>query len=356
MQFVDVTPGRWTAGSAWPPCSCTPPPPATDARIPGCARRGGPAARPAGRPGRGTGGRVVTDEAGQHERRGSDAGALPPAAPADPVLRGWMAGRGRRLRRPAGATATASRAAFLAISRSSRSSVSSPVWLSWWLTRYGSTATTCGSRPASSRRSRRVRLDRLQAVDVVRPLVARLLGLAELRLEVAGGSSEAPLAYLSADEPLALRAELLARAAGLDAATPEAPERVLHEVPPGRLLGSTVLSGTFVIGVVLLIALGGTLAFFGVEIAAGVLSSALPGVVADRICPLEPVRAQLRLRAGGVARRLPNSQGTARHQGADRSARAHSGRCAAADHLVAADGLGSGRCRRRRLRRLIRHG
>ena len=32
-------------------------------------------------------------------------------------------------------------------------------------------------------------------------------------------------------------------------------------------------------GVALLIALGGTLAFFGVEIAAGVLSSALPGVV-----------------------------------------------------------------------------
>ena len=48
------------------------------------------------------------------------------------------------------------------------------------------------------KRSRRVRLDRLQAVDVVRPLIARALGLAELRLEVAGGgSSEAPLAYLS---------------------------------------------------------------------------------------------------------------------------------------------------------------
>ena len=87
------------------------------------------------------------------------------------------------------------------------------------------------------RRSRRVRLDRLQAVDVVRPLVARALGLAELRLEVAGGSSsEAPLAYLSEAAAQQLRAELLARAAGLHHDTPEAPEAVLLEVPLGRLV------------------------------------------------------------------------------------------------------------------------
>jgi putative membrane protein len=80
------------------------------------------------------------------------------------------------------------------------------------------------------RRSRRIRLDRLQSVDVVRPLVARLLGLAELRLEVAGGSGpEAPLAYLSEGDALRLRAELLARAAGIAQDTPEAPER--HPAP-----------------------------------------------------------------------------------------------------------------------------
>jgi putative membrane protein len=45
------------------------------------------------------------------------------------------------------------------------------------------------------RRSRRVPLARLQSVDVVRPVVARVLGLAELRLEVVGGGkTEAPLA------------------------------------------------------------------------------------------------------------------------------------------------------------------
>ena len=93
------------------------------------------------------------------------------------------------------------------------------------------------------RRSRRVRLDRLQAVDVVRPLIARALGLAELRLEVAGGSSaEAPLAYLAEPAAQALRAELLARAAGLSSDTPEAPEEVLVTVPVGRLIRSQLLT------------------------------------------------------------------------------------------------------------------
>jgi len=98
------------------------------------------------------------------------------------------------------------------------------------------------------RRSRRVRLDRLQAVDVVRPLVARALGLAELRLEVAGGSSsEAPLAYLSEPAAQRLRAELLARAAGLGHDTPEAPEAVLLKVPLARLVEGQLRSvGTLV--------------------------------------------------------------------------------------------------------------
>jgi putative membrane protein len=104
------------------------------------------------------------------------------------------------------------------------------------------------------RRSRQVRLDRLQAVDVVRPLVARALGLAELRLEVAGGSSsEAPLAYLSEPAAQQLRAELLARAAGLDHGSdpaPVAPERVLLTVPLGRLVEAQARTAGLVGGLV----------------------------------------------------------------------------------------------------------
>src|SRR5690606_30874074 len=61
------------------------------------------------------------------------------------------------------------------------------------------------------RRTRTIPLERLQAVDVVRPLLARMFGLAELRLEVVGsGKTEAPLAFLTVADAVALRERLLA--------------------------------------------------------------------------------------------------------------------------------------------------
>ena len=95
------------------------------------------------------------------------------------------------------------------------------------------------------RRARRVPLARVQSVDVVRPLVARLLGLAELRLEVVGGGdTEAPLSYLSEADARTLRARLLAAARG-QAPADAAPgaEQVLVRVPTGALVGSVLLGG-----------------------------------------------------------------------------------------------------------------
>jgi putative membrane protein len=118
---------------------------------------------------------------------------------------------------------------------------------SWWFTKYRIEGDELRIESGFLfRRSRRIRIDRLQAVDIVRPVLARLLGVAELRLEVAGGGrTEAPLAYLTEPGAQQLRAELLARAAGLDADTPEAPEHRLVAVPPGALLASTVVSAPF---------------------------------------------------------------------------------------------------------------
>jgi putative membrane protein len=80
------------------------------------------------------------------------------------------------------------------------------------------------------RRSRRFPLARLQAVDVVRPLLGRFLGLAELRLRVAGaGRSGARLAYLSEDEVEPLRRHLLA--VGAAAAAGSSPGVVPGVVP-----------------------------------------------------------------------------------------------------------------------------
>jgi putative membrane protein len=123
-------------------------------------------------------------------------------------------------------------------------------YLSWRFTRYEIAGDTLRvDTGVLFRRTRTVRLDRLQAVDVVRPVVARALGLAELRLESAGGGDTlVPLAYLAERDAAALRAELLARAAGIAADTPEAPERVLVEVRLADLVLSRVLTLGFVTG------------------------------------------------------------------------------------------------------------
>nr|WP_296069247.1 PH domain-containing protein [uncultured Actinoplanes sp.] len=73
------------------------------------------------------------------------------------------------------------------------------------------------------RRNRAIPLERLQAVELRRPLLAQLTGLAELRLEVVGGSkTEAPLAYLTVKDAAALRERLLTLA-GRTQASPQAP-------------------------------------------------------------------------------------------------------------------------------------
>ncbi|MEU7871661.1 PH domain-containing protein [Dactylosporangium sp. NPDC049140] len=93
-----------------------------------------------------------------------------------------------------------------------------------------------------SRRVRTIPLERVQAIDVVRPALARVFGLAELRLEViGGGKTEAPLAYLTVAGATELRASLLGLATGAEPAAPEA-ERPLFAVANGRLLLAQLLT------------------------------------------------------------------------------------------------------------------
>jgi putative membrane protein len=103
------------------------------------------------------------------------------------------------------------------------------------------------------RRTRAIPLERLQAVEVIRPLLAQLTGLAELRLEVVGsGKTEAPLAYISVADAVTLRDRLLSlagRAPQLPAGTGDsvlgalpAPGRQLHSVSNLDLLISQLLT------------------------------------------------------------------------------------------------------------------
>ncbi len=90
-------------------------------------------------------------------------------------------------------------------------------YLSWWFHTFRLTDTAIEERKGLLfRQSKQARLDRVQAVDVVQPLVSRLVGLAQLTVEVAGGSgSGIKLQYLRLAHAEALRNELLALAAGI---------------------------------------------------------------------------------------------------------------------------------------------
>jgi putative membrane protein len=97
----------------------------------------------------------------------------------------------------------------------------------------------------------------VQAVDIVRPGLARLLGLAEVRLRTAGETGDAGrLAYLRLAEAERVRAQLLAIAHGVHADAPPPPEWPLYLQRGDRLAVSVVLSRPF-----------GILALFGVAIA-----------------------------------------------------------------------------------------
>jgi putative membrane protein len=105
------------------------------------------------------------------------------------------------------------------------------------------------------RQERRVALSRLQSVDVVRPLVARLFGMAAVRIEVAGGrEASAVVEFLPDDQAASLRAEVLARAAGVASDAPAAPEELLVQVPFGELVASLLLRGSTALAIVITVA------------------------------------------------------------------------------------------------------
>ncbi|MFF0227434.1 PH domain-containing protein [Streptomyces sp. NPDC004629] len=121
-------------------------------------------------------------------------------------------------------------------------------FLSWWFTHFSVTDSELRIRTGLLfRRTAHIRLERIQAVDVTRPLLARVAGVAKLRIDVVGADKKDELAFLGEDEARALRAELLARAAGFAPETAhevgEAPAHELLRLPARDLAVSLVLTG-----------------------------------------------------------------------------------------------------------------
>lgn len=132
-------------------------------------------------------------------------------------------------------------------------------WLGWRATSYAVTEQAVWYRSGIIfRNQRHARLERIQAVDLVFPLLGRIFGLGKISIEVAGSSgSSLSFGYLKRSQLDELRAEVLARAAGVevDSASPvepgqapvaalalAAPERELYWVKPGQLIASLLLN------------------------------------------------------------------------------------------------------------------
>jgi len=134
-----------------------------------------------------------------------------------------------------------------------------------------------------ARQSRRIRVDRLQGIDIVQPFVARLFGLAELKMDVAGGGArEGSLAFLPLAEAHRLRETLLARRDAVRhgesrAASPSVTaEREVARLDIATLVLSLLLSPETVAFVVAAVALGVT---FGELGELGGLAGVLPVVL-----------------------------------------------------------------------------
>jgi putative membrane protein len=133
------------------------------------------------------------------------------------------------------------------------------------------------------RQSIRVPLSRIQAVDVISPVLARVLGLAEVRVVVAGrGTGRTRLAYLGAGEAQRVRAMLLALAHGLASETPEPPAQPLLRINNLRVIFATLLTAPVnVLITVAVLAVVGSLLVPRGEATATIAIPALVGVVPE---------------------------------------------------------------------------
>ena len=142
------------------------------------------------------------------------------------------------------------------------------------------------------KKSTKIPFERLQSVDIVQPLAARIFGLAELRLDA--GNSTTKLRYLTRSKASRFRDYLLTRAHGYQASIHDldqqsvasiftdlgVADQPLVQVSPQRLIVSFLLSTEWLIpAAISIIILVGTTAFQMVPLALGALIPLLIGML-----------------------------------------------------------------------------
>lgn len=111
-------------------------------------------------------------------------------------------------------------------------------WLSWRMHTFRVTPEAVEVRSGILFRSHRsARLDRIQGINITRPVFARLFGAAKLEVQVAGQSGNMQLSYLGSSLTDGLRRDILRLASGARATTQSpAPAVALPSVAPGETL------------------------------------------------------------------------------------------------------------------------
>lgn len=180
-------------------------------------------------------------------------------------------------------------------------------WLSWRFHAFRITGDDVEVRSGVVfRTQRRAPLDRVQGVNLTRPLFARLLGLAKLEVVGAGVDANVRLEYLATARAEAVRADILRLAsgralqpvppAGSDSPPPGAigvleravagilsgPEEPVDDlpsvvsIPPGRVVGSFLLRESTILTVVI----GAGLLVWSLVVEPWLLLALIPGIVA----------------------------------------------------------------------------
>ena len=155
--------------------------------------------------------------------------------------------------------------------------------VSWLVTRWRIEGNNLHIETGLIRRSSlRYPLSQVQAIDTVRPGLARLFGLAELRLRMGGTGGSARLAYLPVKDADTLRARLLALSLGHHEDAPEQEDEVLVTVPVARAVASIALSAPAVVLVAYLVTLI-TVVTTGATVGRAIAGSAAPAMIGTGI-------------------------------------------------------------------------
>ncbi|MBM7051609.1 PH domain-containing protein [Rothia sp. ZJ1223] len=112
-----------------------------------------------------------------------------------------------------------------------------PYYIGWWFYSFAVDARNVYVRSGMlSKTERQARLDRVQSIDINRSLLARLLGLAELKFDVADGDSSAlAVKFLKYKDAREVRVRLLSQVRALKEELPTAPANVSAKNPQAEI-------------------------------------------------------------------------------------------------------------------------